>query len=65
MNGSSAMTDHFILKAKIKLRLSVEWLRKAIFTKKFNTKGLKNQEIKRQYKNKLMVSNNKENKQRK
>jgi len=53
MRGSSDMSDHFIVKAKIKLRLSVEWRRKDASIRRFNTEGLKNQEIKRQYKNKL------------
>lgn len=53
MRGSSAISDHFIVRAKIKLRLSVEWQRKAASIRRFNTEGLKNQEIKRQYKNKL------------
>jgi RNAse (barnase) inhibitor barstar len=47
------MSDHFIVRAKIKLRLSVEWRKKTVSIKRFNTEDLKNQEIKRQYKNKL------------
>jgi hypothetical protein len=35
MNGSSAMSDHFIVRAKIKLRLSVEWRRKAASIRRF------------------------------
>lgn len=53
MSGRSAMSDHFNVRAKIKLRLSIEWRRKAVSIKRFNTEDLKNQEIKRQYKIKL------------
>jgi len=53
MRGSSAMSDHFIVRAKIKLRLSVEWRKKNVSIKRFNIEDLKNQEINRQYKNKL------------
>jgi hypothetical protein len=53
MRGSSAMSDHFIVRAKIKLRLSVEWRKKTISIKRFNIEDLKYQEINRQYKNKL------------
>lgn len=45
MRGSSAMSDHFIVRAKIKLRLSVEWRRNSISIKRFNTESLKYQEI--------------------
>jgi len=48
MRGSSGMSAHFIIRAKIKLRLSVEWRRKAASIRRFNTDCLKNQEIKRQ-----------------
>jgi len=53
MRGSSAMSDHFIVRAKIKLRLSVEWRKKNVSIKRFNIEDLKNQEINIQYKNKL------------
>ncbi|XP_008181905.1 craniofacial development protein 2-like [Acyrthosiphon pisum] len=53
MRGSSAMSDHFIVRAKIKLCLSVEWRKKNVSIKRFNIEDLKNQEINRQYKNKL------------
>lgn len=53
MIDSSAISDHFIVRAIIKLRLSVEWRRKDVSIKRLNTEGLKNQEIYRQYKNKL------------
>ncbi|XP_060881722.1 craniofacial development protein 2-like [Metopolophium dirhodum] len=53
MRGSSAMSDHFIVRAKIKLRLSVEWRKKNVSIKRFNIEDKKNQEINRQYKNKL------------
>jgi len=47
------MSDHFIVRVNIKLRLSVEWRRKAITIKRFNIDCLQNQKIKRQFKNKL------------
>ncbi|KAL4130807.1 hypothetical protein QTP88_008189 [Uroleucon formosanum] len=53
MSGSSAMSDHFIVRAKIKLRLSVEWRKNTVSIKRFSIEDLKNQEINRQYKNKL------------
>ncbi|KAL4153361.1 hypothetical protein QTP88_001194 [Uroleucon formosanum] len=53
MRGSSAMSDHFIIRAKIKLHLSVEWRKNTISIKRFSIEDLKNQEINRHYKNKL------------
>lgn len=53
IRGSSAISDHFIVRVKIKRRLSVEWRKKAIPIKRINTEGLKNQEIKKQHKTKL------------
>jgi RNAse (barnase) inhibitor barstar len=53
MRGSRAMSDHFIVRTKIKLRLSVEWRKNTVSIKRFNIENLKNQEINRQYKNKL------------
>lgn len=53
MRDSSKMSNHFIVREKIKLHLSVEWQKNDISNKRFNTKGLKIQEIKRQHKNKL------------
>lgn len=47
------MSDHSIVRAKIKLRLSVEWRRKAVCIKRSNKDCLKNQEIKIHYENKL------------
>lgn len=39
MRGSSAMSDHFIVRAKIKLRLSVEWRRKAACIRRSKKSG--------------------------
>lgn len=47
------MSNHFIVRAKINIRLSVEWRKKVVTIKTFNTYGLKNQKIKIQYDNKL------------
>lgn len=53
MRGNSAKSHHFIVRSKIKRRLSVKWQKKGILIKRINTEGLKNQEIEKQHKTKL------------
>jgi len=43
MKGSSAMSDHFIVRTKIKLHLSVEWRKKTVSIKRLRSKKLRNQ----------------------
>lgn len=53
MRGSSAISDHFLVKINIKIRLSVERQKKTALPKRISTEALKNQSVKEQYKRKL------------
>jgi len=52
MRGSSAISDHFLIKIKIKIRLSVEQRKRTALPKSMSTEALKNQSIEGQYKKK-------------
>jgi len=53
MRGSSGISDHFIVKTKVRLRLSIKWKERKAPDKKINIEPLKNSQTTEQYKNSL------------
>jgi len=53
MRGSSGISDHFIVKTKVRFRLSIKWKERKALTKKVNIESLKNSQTAEQYKNRL------------
>jgi len=53
MRGSSGISDHFILKTKVRFRLSIKWKDRKAPVKKLNIGQLKNSQTTEQYKNML------------
>jgi hypothetical protein len=53
MRGSSAISDYFLVKINIKIRLSVERQKRTALRKWMSTEALKNQAVEGQYKRKL------------
>lgn len=49
MRGSSGISDHFIVKTKVRFRLSIEWKERKTPAKKVNIEPLKNSQIAEQY----------------
>lgn len=53
MRGSSAISDHFLVKIQVKIRLSVERQKRTALPKRMNIEALKNQSMERQHKKRL------------
>lgn len=53
MRGSGGISEHFIVKTKIRFRLSIKWKERKTLAKKVNTEALKNSHTVEQYKNRL------------
>lgn len=53
MRGSSGISNHFIVKTKVRFRLSIKWKEGKAPVKKLSIEQLKNSQITEQYKNKL------------
>ncbi|KAL4103804.1 hypothetical protein QTP88_019139 [Uroleucon formosanum] len=53
MRGSSGISDHFMVKTKVRLRLSIKWKERRAPVKKINIEPLKYSQTTDQYKNRL------------
>jgi|UniRef100_A0A2S2R9E9 hypothetical protein len=53
MRGSSGISDHYIVKTKVKIRLSIKWKERKALVKKLNIEQLKNPQTTEQCKNRL------------
>jgi len=53
MRGSSGISDHFMVKTKVRFRISIKWKERKTPAKKVNTEALKNSQTAEQYKIRL------------